>query len=163
MGVSYVWGERVLPIATPPMIGEVGTLPQSFIIKKQNNMTTEQLLSDVLHRDEASQGTSVGTFQEMFADFQSLLVKESKTGAKRATVMVRKDGKVYAIVCSERLTGLVRAGKLGMSEIAGFPIFKSDKNKGIYVGLPSDGWLEVRSIKVKEFIPVAVTINDTIA
>ena len=34
-GLLYVWEGRVLPIATPPMIGEVGTLPQSFIIKKQ--------------------------------------------------------------------------------------------------------------------------------
>jgi hypothetical protein len=145
------------------MIGEVGTLPQSFIIKKQNNMTTEQLLSDILWKDEAAQGTAVGTFKEVFSEFQSLLIKESKNGAARSTIMIRKDGKVSNITCSERLTNLVRAGKLGMSEIAGFPVFKSDKNKGIYVGLPSDGWLEVRSIKVKEFIPVAVTINDTIA
>ena len=126
-------------------------------------MNTQQLLADILWKDEAASGTSVGTFKEMFADFQSLLVRESKKGATRSTVMIRKDGKVTNITCSERLTSLVRAGKLGMSEIAGFPIFKSDKNGGIYIGLPSDGWLEVRSIKVKEFIPVAVTINDTIA
>ena len=126
-------------------------------------MNTQQLLSDILWKDEAAQGTAVGTFQELFAEFQSLLIKESKSGAARSTIMIRKDGKVTNITCSERLTGLVRAGKLGMSEIAGFPVFKSDKNKGIYVGLPSDGWIEVRSIKVKEFIPVAVTINDTIA
>ena len=126
-------------------------------------MTTQQLLSDILWKDEAASGSSVGTFQELFTDFQSLLVKESKNGAKHSTVMIRKDGKVTNITCSLRLTSLVRAGKLGMSEIAGFPVFKSDKNGGIYIGLPSDGWLEVRSIKVKEFIPVAVSINDTIA
>jgi len=42
MGVSYVGEGRVLPIATPPMIGEVGALP--VIIhnqkSKQNDNST---------------------------------------------------------------------------------------------------------------------------
>lgn len=126
-------------------------------------MTTTELLKDIVWKDEAANSTSVGNFKDLFADYSSLLVKFSKNGANRSTIMLKKDGKVTNITCSEKLTLLIRDGKLGMSEIAGFPVFKSDKNKGIFVGLPSDGWVEIRTIKVKDYVPAAVSVEEILS
>lgn len=126
-------------------------------------MTKTELLKDIVWKDEAANSTSVGNFKDLFSDYSSLLVKFSKNGAKRSTVMLKKDGKVTPITCSEKLTDLVRGGKLGMSEIAGFPVFKSDRNGGIFIGLPSDGWVEIRTIVVKDFVPQAVSVDEILA
>ena len=125
-------------------------------------MTKTELLKDIVWKDESANSTSVGNFKELFSDYSSLLVRQSKNNALRATVMLKKDGKVTPIVCSAKLTTLVRAGKLGMNEIAGFPVFKSDRNGGIFIGLPSDGWVEISTIKVKDFVPQAVSLDEII-
>lgn len=125
-------------------------------------MTTQELLSDVIWREENANNAAVGTFKDLFSDYESLLVKNSKNGATRATIMIKKDGKVANITCSEPLTKLVRANKLGMNEIAGFPVLKSD-GKGIFVGLPSSGWVEVRSIEVKDYVAAPISMSEMIA
>ena len=125
-------------------------------------MTKTELLKDIVWKDEAANSTSVGNFKELFSDYSSLLVKFSKNGANRSTIMLKKDGKVSNITCSEKLTALIRSGKLGMNEIAGFPVFKSDTGKGIFVGLPSDGWVEIKTIVVKDFVPAPVSMDEII-
>ena len=125
-------------------------------------MTKTELLKDIVWKDESANSTSVGNFKDLFSDYSSLLVKTSKNNAARATIMLKKDGKVTNITCSAKLTTLIRGGKLGMNEIAGFPVFKSDTGKGIFVGLPSDGWVEVATIVVKDFVPQAVTLDEII-
>lgn len=123
-------------------------------------MTKTELLKDIKWVEETVNATSVGNFKELFSDYSSLLIKQSKNGATRATIMIKKDGKITNITCSEKLTTLVRANKLGMQEIAGFPVFKSDRNGGIFVGLPSDGWVEIATIVIKDYVPAAVTVDE---
>jgi hypothetical protein len=117
-------------------------------------MTTTQFLGNLVYRDaESQENASVGIFKDLFAkDFNALLVRNSKTGARRATIMLqRKDDatKVTNIVCSAALTDLVRAGKLGIEEIMLFPCFGGEK--GNFVGLPSQGWSELSAITPREY------------
>jgi hypothetical protein len=120
-------------------------------------MTKEEFLGGIVWKDSESDGNqSVGTFKEMFSEFKALPVPTSKNGATRATIMLENPAtkKVFALVMSVRLTHLFREGKLGMEEIAGFPIFKHKTHSGIYVGLPAMGWIEVKSLIVKAYTAV---------
>ena len=57
----------------------------------------------------------------------------------------------------------MRANKLGLEEIMGFPVFKSSVHDGIYVGLPGQGWLETKKIVKRAYVPAAIAPEDTIA
>lgn len=126
-------------------------------------MTAEQILQSIVWRDDNPQtGNGLGTLQEVFPTAEILLVKNSKTGAKRATIMVKKDGKVTNLICSEQLTPLVRDGRVTKEHLAGFPIIFNDKQNSLYIGFPSTGWTEVRTITVKEFVPEAISLEEMI-
>jgi hypothetical protein len=125
-------------------------------------MTAEQILQNIVWREDKPQGSGLGTLKEVFPTSEILIVKNSKTGAKRATILVKKDGKVYNVICSEQLTPLVREGKVTAEHLAGFPLVYNDKQNSIYIGFPSTGWTEVKSITVKEFVPQAVNLEDLV-
>lgn len=125
--------------------------------------TAEQILQSIVWRDDNPQtGNGLGTLKEVFPTAEILLVKNSKTGAKRATIMVKKDGKVTNLICSEALTPLVRDGRITAEHLAGFPIIFNDKQNSLYIGFPSTGWTEVRTITVKEFVPEAISLEEMI-
>ena len=125
-------------------------------------MTQQELLSKIQWREsEFAQSTSIGTFKETFSQFNALLLKKSKKGAKRATVLMTDPNdtkKTFNVVCSETMTPLVREGVITLQEIAGFPVFHGDK--GFFVGIPSQGWVPVSKITAKEFVPTAVSHAD---
>ena len=126
-------------------------------------MTTEELLSTMEFKDAtANDAQSPGTVKEVFAGFELLPVKNSKTGAVRATIMARKDNKVYTIVCSPAVTELFRANMITMEHIIGFPILRGN-NGGTYITLPSSGWIAVKDIVKKDFVPAPVALEDIIA
>ena len=125
-------------------------------------MTQQELLSKIQWREsEFNQSTSIGTFKETFSQFNALLLKKSKNGAKRASVLMTDPNdtkKTFTVVCSETMTPLVREGVITLQEIAGFPVFHGDK--GFFVGIPSQGWVPVSKITAKEFKPVAISHAD---
>lgn len=125
-------------------------------------MTAEQILQNIVWREDKPQGSGLGTLKEVFPTSEILIVKKSKTGAKRATIMVKKDGKIYNVICSEQLTPLVRDGRVTAEHLAGFPLVYNDTQNSIYIGFPSTGWIEVNSITAKEFIPEAINPEDLI-
>lgn len=124
--------------------------------------TAEQILSQIVWREEKPQGTGLGNLKDVFPDAELLVVKKSRNNAVRATIMVRKDNKVTNVICSEDMTPLVRDGRLTIEHLAGFPLVFNEKQNSIYIGFPSQGWVETRKITVKEFKPVAVSHNDLI-
>jgi hypothetical protein len=128
--------------------------------------SVNEILQTITYRDEQFQNSSsLGTVQEIFKDFTILPIKESKNGARRASIMLKNKltGKVaeQVLVMSTSLTDLFRADKVTTDHIAGFPVFHGEK--GFFVGLPSAGWVEVSSITVKEYKPQAVALEDLIA
>jgi hypothetical protein len=126
-------------------------------------MTTEELLSTMTFTDAtANDAQSPGTLKEVFTGFDLLPVKNSKSGAQRATIMARKDNKVYTIVCSPAVTELFRADMISMEHIVGFPILRGN-NGGTYVTLPSSGWVSIKDIVIKNFVPGPVSHEDIIA
>jgi len=128
-------------------------------------MTQQEVLQNIQWREsELEQGKSIGTFKELFGQFSALLLRKSKTGASHATVLMTDPAnpkKTFNVVCSLAMTPLVREGKIGLEEIAGFPVFHGDK--GFFVGIPSQGWVPVNKITAKEFKPEAVSHDDIIS
>lgn len=128
-------------------------------------MTVQEILQTITYRDDASQGNeSIGNFQEIFSQFDALPVKVSKSGARRCTIMLRnkQTGKLtnQNVVMSPTVTDLFRGNKVTMEHIAGFPVFHGDK--GFFVGLPSQGWIEVKTIKVAQWVPEAISPEDLV-
>jgi hypothetical protein len=124
--------------------------------------TAEQILSQIVWREDKPQGTGLGTLKQVFSDAEILVVKKSKTGAKRATLMVRTAKGVTNVICSEPLTPLVRDGRVTEEHLAGFPLIWNDQQNSMYITFPSTGWVEVKKITPKEFKPEAVSHNDLI-
>ena len=123
--------------------------------------TVEEILSKIEWKDASVTGTSVGTIQTFFpATAELLLVKNSKTGAKRATIMVKNGEKVTNLIIGEDLTVLVREGLINLDHLVGFPIMYNDKQNQLYIGRPSEGWKEVKSIVKKDYKITAVTMED---
>ena len=129
------------------------------------NVTKTELLAGILWSEPTtSTDASVGTFQELFGEFKSLLVRTSKNGAAHATVLIQNaEGQTKPIVCSTNLTALVRANKIGLEEIMGFPVFKSTTHDGIYVGLPGSGWVETKKVVKREYVAAAISLDESIA
>ena len=126
-------------------------------------MNVQEILNGIVWKDAKEQsGNSLGTLKEVFPTEEILIVKRSKTNALRATVMLKKGDKITNLICSEDLTPLVRAGRVTEEHLAGFPIIHNEKQNSLYIGFPSKGWIEVKSIKVAEYVPVAVS-HDEIA
>jgi hypothetical protein len=125
--------------------------------------TANDILSQIAWREEKEQtGSSIGTLQTAFSDCELLLVKTSKKNALRATVMIKKDGKVTNAICSEAMTPLVRQGRITLEHIVNFPlVYNKDKNS-IFIGFPSQGWVEAKSITAKEFKATAVNLEDLV-
>lgn len=126
-------------------------------------MNVQEILSSIVYHDEASKGKNdIGNFQEVFSDFEGLPVKTSKNGARRASIMLKnkQTGLVAKnpVCMSPALTDLFRSDKVTMEHIAGFPVFHGDK--GFFVGLPGQGWTDIKSIKVAEYKPTVVSAQD---
>ena len=125
-------------------------------------MTQTEFLSSLVYRDsEAQSNASVGTFQELFKDFEALPIKHSKTGAAHSTIMLRNvtTNRVTNVICSLALTNLFRANLITMNEIVGFPIFQGT-NGGVFVGLPAQGWTAIATITKKDYVVAPITVNN---
>jgi hypothetical protein len=122
--------------------------------------TVEEILAGIQWKDASTTGTSLGTIQDLFPKAELLLVKTSKSGAKRATIMVKDGDKVTNLIIGEELTVLVREGLISLEHLVGFPLMHNDKQNQLYVGRPSQGWQEVKSIVKQDYKITAITMKD---
>jgi len=113
--------------------------------------TLEQVLAGIEWKAEQEGSSSLGTIQDVFPNAELLIIKNSKTGAKRATIMIKQNGKVTNVVCAENITPLVREGIITEKHLAGFPVMYSEKYNSLFVGAPSGGWQEIKNIVVEAF------------
>jgi len=98
--------------------------------------------------------------KEVFPNAEILIVKNSKNNAQRATVMVKQNGKISNLICSLPMTPLVRDGRITKEHLAGFPIMYNEKQNSLYIVFPSQGWVEIKDIKVAEYKPTVVSAQD---
>ena len=52
-------------------------------------MTTEEILKGLEWKDATETSSSIGILNEVYKGHELLLIKNSKTGAKRATIMIK--------------------------------------------------------------------------
>jgi len=126
-------------------------------------MTIEEILKGIEWKEATEASSSIGVLNEVYKDHEILLVKNSKTGAKRATIMVKKDNKVSTVIIGEELTTLVRAGLVTLEHLVAFPLLYNDKQNQLYLGRPSEGWKAVADVKVVNYVPKPVALEDLIA
>lgn len=124
-------------------------------------ITKKELLAGIDWMDATeNNNASVGTFQEIFGDYECFLNRFSKNGPEvMATVMIKDPttGKTKAIVCSKKLTALVRANTtVTIEHIMNLPVFKHKEHSGIYVGLKGAEFKKVNEIQSLELEPSAV-------
>jgi|APFre7841882793_1041355.scaffolds.fasta_scaffold27808_1 hypothetical protein len=117
----------------------------------------------------ANNENMLGTVQEVFGQCEMLPV--TKNLDKRATLLFKHEGTVYTVVMGKACNELFRAGKITLNQIFGFPVMQTeltDSETGelrpaYFIGVPSTGWLDASTIKVEDYKPAPVTLNDLIA
>ena len=124
--------------------------------------TVQEILQEIVWKDDQQSGSSLGVLNEVFPTAEILVVKNSRNNARRATVMLKDNGKVTHLICSEKVTDLLRADKLQKEHLAGFPIIWNETQSQMYLGLPSQGWIEVKTIKVAQWVPEAISPEDLV-
>lgn len=105
----------------------------------------------------------IGTSAELFKDAEMFPV--TKNIGKRVTMMFRKDGKIANVIASQACTELFRAGGITIPQILGLQVAKTQATSGediLVAILPASGWLQVKTIKVVDYKPVGVTLEDLI-
>ena len=111
------------------------------------------ILEKLVYREATSlDGINAGTISEVFADFEMLPVKNSKSGARRSTIMFKKDGKVTNVILSATLTDAFRAGVVEKEHIVGFPMIWNEEKKQLFVGFPAEGWTKTATITAKDYV-----------
>lgn len=129
-------------------------------------MTVQEILQNIVWKEETTGldgATEMGILKDLFPTADMLVVKHSKRGAERASIMIKKDGKLHTVICSPRVTQLLRADKITKEHLVGFNVLHNTKQNSLYLTLPSDGWVEIRKISIKQYIPVAINPADAIA
>lgn len=124
-----------------------------------STVTKTQLLAGIDWMDaKENKSASVGTFQEIFGQYEAMLIRKSKNGAKLATILVKNEkGETKAVCCSENLTALVRANEsVTIEHIMNLPVFKHKEHSGIYVGLKGQNFKRVDEIDAIDAMPSAV-------
>ncbi len=124
-------------------------------------MELKDILSKIEWKDESATGAEIGNIKTAFPDAQTLLVKNSK--ADRATIMLKQGSKVTNLTIGLELTKLVRAGLVTMEHLVLMPLLYNEKQNQIYVGRPSEGWLDVKEISGKDFIMPELSFDDITA
>jgi hypothetical protein len=114
-------------------------------------MQITEILSKIETREEMGSSESIGTIHSLFLDHDVIVVKKSRTGATRASILVKKDGQVKNIICSEAISPAIRDGRITREHLVGFPLFYNEEQNQLYVGAPSAGWVAVRDIEVEDF------------
>ena len=124
--------------------------------------TVQEILQTIVWKDTQEQGNGLGTLKEVFPNAEILIVKVSRNNAKRATLMLREGNKVTNVICAEKLTPLVRDGRVTKEHLAGFPLVYNEAQNSIYIGFPAEGWTEIRKITVAKWEATAVSKDDLI-
>jgi len=115
-------------------------------------MTLAELKSKIVWSDqESDRGQSVGKTGDVFTNCNVLIIRQSKNGAARATVLFedKTTKKVTNITCSLALTSYVRSGDIMEGHIKSLPLFHSDE-KGFFVGLGSQ-FIDFDAVKEEAF------------
>jgi hypothetical protein len=113
---------------------------------------------------ETTGNASIGTFKEVFSQFEALLLCKSKNGAERATILMTDPAdrtKTFNVVCSIEITPRVRSREITLEHIAQFPVFHGEK--GFFVGIPNEGWVAVKKIVAKAYVAKPINFEKLIA
>jgi hypothetical protein len=113
---------------------------------------------------ETTGKVSIGTFKELFSAYEALLLRKSKTGAERATILMTNPEdrtKTFNVICSLDITPRVRSGEITLEHIAQFPVFHGEK--GFFVGIPNEGWVAVKKIVAKAYVAKPINFEKLIA
>ena len=124
-------------------------------------MELKDILSKIEWKDESATGAELGSIKTAFPNASTLLVKNS--AAQRATIMLKEGNKVTNLTISLELTKLVRAGLVTIDHLILMPLVYNATQNQIYVGRPSEGWLEVKEIEGKDFIMPELSFDDITA
>tara|TARA_R110000868_G_scaffold146644_1_gene367547 strand:+ start:74 stop:502 length:429 start_codon:yes stop_codon:yes gene_type:complete len=136
----------------------------------ENQMSVEQFLNSLQYSTSDKSNTPpVGTFQELFKDFNGRMhytkkLKDDGT-LKNVSVMLTHKTQLDAkgqpltvfIVCSNNLSPLVREHNLQLEHIMSLPVFRGD-NGGTYVGVVAKPMEDVAKVKA-----TAIDFEDTAA
>ena len=136
----------------------------------ENKMSVEQFLNSLQYSTtETNSNPPIGTFQELFKDFNGRMhytkkLREDKT-LKNVSVMLTHKTKVGAdgkpltvfIVCSNNLSPLVREHNLGLEHIMSLPVYRGD-NGGTYVGMLAKPMEDIAKVKA-----TAINLEDSAA
>lgn len=115
-------------------------------------MTLAELKNKIVWKDaESDRGESIGKTGDAFTNCNILILRTSKNGAKRATVLFEdKDSKkVTNVTCSLALTEYVRNGEIHEGHIKSLPLFYSE-DKGLFIGLGSQ-FMDFDTVKEEKF------------
>jgi hypothetical protein len=115
-------------------------------------MTLAELKSKIVWKDqESDRGQSVGKTGDVFTNCNVLILRQSKNGAERATVLFEDKAtkRITNITCSLALTSYVRSGEITEGHIKALPLFHSDE-KGFFVGLGSQ-FIDFDAVKEEAF------------
>mgnify|MGYP001390763024 CR=1 FL=1 len=123
-------------------------------------MTTEEILKGLEWKDATETSSSIGILNEVYKGHELLLIKNSKTGPKRATIMIKKGDQVTNVIIGKEPTTLVRANIINLEHLVGFPLMYNDKQNQLYLGRPSEGWQAVADITVVNYVATPVTLEE---
>jgi len=113
---------------------------------------------------ETTGKASIGNFKELFGAYEALLLRKSKNGAERATILMTDPAdrtKTFNVICSLDITPRVRSGEITMEHIVNFPVFHGEK--GFFVGIPNEGWVAVKKIVAKAYVAKPINYEKLIA
>ena len=136
----------------------------------ENQMSVEQFLNSLQYSTSDKSNTApVGTFQEVFSDYNARMhytkkLKDDGTLKNVSIMLTHKtalgdNGQPLTtfIVCSNNLSPLCRQHNLQLEHIMSLPVFRGD-NGGSYVGIQGKPMEDVAKIKA-----TVIDLEDTIA
>lgn len=136
----------------------------------ENQMSVEQFLNSLQYAtSDKSNNPPIGTFQEVFKDFNGRMhytkkLKDDGTLKNVSVMLIHKTALndkgqplTTFIVCSNNLSPLVRKHNLQLEHIMSLPVFRGD-NGGSYVGIQAKPMEDVAKVKA-----TAINLEDTAA
>lgn len=110
---------------------------------------------------------SQGTVLELVGKDGSLALipKNFKDATKRVVVILKKkNGQSAVVTCSQQVSDGLRNGSIEMGHLLNFEILEGESGVP-FISLPGGGLVQVavNTIKVKEYIPTAMSLDELIA
>lgn len=94
----------------------------------------------------------------------ALIPKNFKDKSKRVVILLtKKNGDSYLATCSKQVSDGLRDGSIEMGHVLNFELLENEEGVA-FISLPGGGLVEmaVKNIKVKDFVPASVSLEDLI-